>query len=94
MKDARALTLGKLVAGEVAGGNGGVVALSGDANGLELALEALCRPRRVGKEHDDAALLAKPARRLDGGRISVHAVMHHSPNIHEPGGVVPANRLN
>ena len=32
-------------------------------------------------------LLAVAPRRLDGGREGAHAVMHHAPDIDEPGGV-------
>ena len=62
----------------------------GNAEAAQLTLQALARPRRVGEEHDDAVLLAEAARGFDGGWKGAHAVMHHAPNIDEPGGIALA----
>src|SRR6478609_4400966 len=51
-------------------------------------------PGRVGEKHDDAALLAEAPRCLNGGGEGPDPVMHHAPNIDEPGGVARAQLID
>src|SRR5262249_61735351 len=92
MEHARAGVLGELVPGQIAGRHSGVIALIDDAEAPELMLQGRTWPRRVGKEHDDAALLAEASRRIDRGGERPHAVIHHRPTVDEPGGQDPTKR--
>ena len=94
MEDAGARALAELIAGEVAGGDGGVIGAGGNAELGQLPLHAGARPRRIGQQHDDAALPAEGARRLHRLGISAPSVMHDAPNIDQPGAVALSELLD
>ena len=94
MEHGRAVVLGELVAGEIAGGDGRVIGVVGHAEAAELLLDRRARPRRVGQQHHDAALGAKRARGGDRAGEGAMAVMHHAPDVDQPGAITRAELLD
>src|SRR5262249_13403854 len=94
VKHGRVLVLAKLVAGEIARGDGDVICIIGHAEAAKLFLHSGSRTRRIGEEHYDAAPRAKVSRRRDRAGESAVPVMHHAPDIDEPGAIARTDLLD
>ncbi len=68
-------------AGDVAGGDDGVIGLARDMQLVELARHHLALARRIGDQDHGGAARARAHQRVAGMREGGDAVMHHAPDV-------------